>query len=51
MNEWKKNRQTEENKLSFREFQHKSTRYDISHERFVVPWQMEHNEKKEITIY
>jgi len=35
-----------ERKLVYWGYQSKSIRYDISHERFVVPWQMESKERK-----
>lgn len=31
-------------------YQSKSIRYNTSHERFVVPWQMEQDNRKDITV-
>ncbi|MFW5756958.1 MAG: hypothetical protein ACOCWK_10160 [Tangfeifania sp.] len=44
-----KERRQSKKKLVYSGYQSKILRYDISHERFVVPWQMDRKEE-EITI-
>ena len=49
--EKKKQEQKEpERKLVYWGYKSKSIRYDISHERFVVPWQMEHDRERELEV-
>ncbi|HKL33709.1 MAG TPA: hypothetical protein VJ919_14310 [Tangfeifania sp.] len=49
MKNQEKNRRESNRKLVYSGYQSKIVRYDISHERFVVPWQMDRKEE-EITI-
>jgi hypothetical protein len=48
MKNHKKDRKESKRKLTYSVYQSKTMRYDIAHERFVVPWQLDR--KEEITI-
>lgn len=46
MKNQERDRRETERKIVYWGYQSKGFRYDSSHERYVVPWQMEHDKKK-----
>lgn len=46
MKKQKEDRRESKRKLVYSGYQSKVMRYDISHERFVVPWQMDRKEEE-----